>query len=127
MSYYEKILSFILVLLVLFVLTGLTGCDENVSGDIASSADETEIYTQTDDENTSNESMPSKPREGIYKEIINNVYSNYGDIRVNYLDVGQGDWAFIELSNGQTMLIDARNPQSRADIVNYIKSLQYSI
>lgn len=94
MSYYEKILSFILVLLVLlvlFVLTGLTGCDENVSGDIASSADETEIYTQTDDENTLNESMPSKPREGIYKEIINNVYSNYGDIRVNYLDVGQGD------------------------------------
>ena len=40
----------LLVLLVLFVLTGLTGCDENVSGDIASSADETEIYTQTDDE-----------------------------------------------------------------------------
>lgn len=48
----KKILSFILVLLVLFVLTGLTGCDENVSGDIASSADETEIYTQADDENS---------------------------------------------------------------------------
>ena len=55
----KKILSFILVLLVLFVLTGLTGCDENVSGDIASSADETEIYTQADDENSSNESMPT--------------------------------------------------------------------
>lgn len=123
----KKILSFILVLLVLFVLTGLTGCDENVSGDIASSADETEIYTQADDENSSNESMPSKPREGLYKEIINNVYSNYGDMRVHYLDVGQGDCAFIELSNGRTMLIDARNPQSRAEIVNYIKSLQYSI
>lgn len=123
----KKILSFILVLLVLFVLTGLTGCDENVSGDIASSADETEIYTQADDENSLNESMPSKPREGLYKEIIDNVYSNYGDMRVHYLDVGQGDCAFIELSNGQTMLIDARNPQIRADIVNYIKSLQYSI
>ena len=91
----KKILSFILVLLVLFVLTGLTGCDENVSGDIASSADETEIYTQADDENSSNESMPSKPREGLYKEMINNVYSNYGDMRVHYLDVGQGDCAFI--------------------------------
>ena len=123
----KKILSFILVLLVLFVLTGLTGCDENVSGDIASSADETEIYTQADDENSSNESMPSKPREGLYKEIIDNVYSNYGDMRVHYLDVGQGDCTFIELGNGQTMLIDARNPQSRAEIVNYIKSLQYSI
>ena len=46
---------------------------------------------------------------------------------VHYLDVGQGDCTFIELSNGQTMLIDARNPQNGADIVNYIKSLQYSI
>ena len=120
----KKILSFILVL---FVLTGLTGCYENLSGDIASSAAETEIYTQADDENSSNESVPSKPREGLDKEIIDNVYSNYSDMRVHYLDVGQGDCTFIELGNGQTMLIDAGNPQNGADIVNYIKSLQYSI
>ena len=45
----KKILSFILVL---FVLTGLTGCDENLSGDIASSAVETVINAQADDENS---------------------------------------------------------------------------
>lgn len=64
----------------------------------------------------------------VIKEMNSELQrQGYGDMRVHYLDVGQGDCAFIELSNGQTMLIDARNPQSRADIVNYIKSLQYSI
>lgn len=64
-------------------------------------------------------------RDCLYSDCDFNEW--YGDMRVHYLDVGQGDCAFIELSNGQTMLIDARNPQSRAEIVNYIKSLQYSI
>jgi competence protein ComEC len=38
------------------------------------------------------------------------------------LDVGQGDSEFIELPNGQTMLIDAGNPENGSGIVSYITS-----
>lgn len=44
---------------------------------------------------------------------------------VHYLDVGQADSIFIELSNGQTMLIDAGNNENGPQIVNYIKALGY--
>jgi len=43
-------------------------------------------------------------------------------LKVNYLDVGQGDSEFIELPNGQTMLIDAGNPENGSGIVSYITS-----
>jgi competence protein ComEC len=49
--------------------------------------------------------------------------SNSAVLKVNYLDVGQGDSEFIELPNGQTMLIDAGNPENGAGIVDYIKGL----
>jgi len=47
-------------------------------------------------------------------------------LRVHYIDVGQGDSEFIELPNGQTMLIDAGNPENGSEIVSYIKDLKYS-
>ena len=44
---------------------------------------------------------------------------------VHYIDVGQADATFIELSNGQTMLIDAGNSENGPQIVNYLKGLGY--
>lgn len=44
---------------------------------------------------------------------------------VHYIDVGQADSIFIELSNGQTMLIDAGNNEDGSQIVSYIKALGY--
>lgn len=51
----------------------------------------------------------------------------YGSIlSVHYIDVGQGDSEFLELPNGETMLIDAC-PQSASDtVVNYISDLGYT-
>lgn len=45
---------------------------------------------------------------------------------VHYLDVGQADSIFIELPNGETMLIDAGNAEDGPGIVSYIKSLGYT-
>lgn len=52
----------------------------------------------------------------------------YVDMKVHYIDVGQGDCEFIELANGQTMLIDAGNAENGREIVSYVKNLpnQYS-
>lgn len=46
-------------------------------------------------------------------------------IKVNYLDVGQGDSIFIELPNGKTMLIDASTKDYGEGIVEYIKDSGY--
>jgi len=47
-------------------------------------------------------------------------------LKVHYLDVGQGDSEFLELPNGQTMLIDAGVQERGAGIVSYIKGLGYN-
>lgn len=48
------------------------------------------------------------------------------DLVVNFLNVGQADSQFIELPNGQTMLIDAGNPDDGDDIIRFIKGKGYT-
>lgn len=47
-------------------------------------------------------------------------------LKVHYINVGQGDSEFLELPNGQCMLIDAGNPENGSQIVSYIKGLGHS-
>jgi len=49
--------------------------------------------------------------------------SSGAKLKIHYIDVGQGDSEFIELPNGQTMLIDAGIPEQGPTVVSYIKSL----
>lgn len=46
-------------------------------------------------------------------------------VRVHFLDVGQADCEFIELPNGQTMLIDAGDNGTENDVIGYISALGY--
>ena len=48
------------------------------------------------------------------------------ELRVSFIDVGQGDSEFIELPNGETMLIDAGTNETGKNVVDYIKSLGYT-
>lgn len=48
-----------------------------------------------------------------------------GDLQVHFLDVGQGDAIYIELPNGQNMLIDAGSAGTEEKIVAYISQLGY--
>ena len=44
-------------------------------------------------------------------------------LRVNYIDVGQGDSIFIELPNKETMLIDAGEAYKSENVINYLNNL----
>lgn len=46
-----------------------------------------------------------------------------GTLRVNYIDVGQGDSIFIQLPNNETMLIDAGEVYKSDNVINYLNNL----
>ncbi len=48
-----------------------------------------------------------------------------GNLRVHFIDIGQGDCEFIELPDGSSMLIDAGEIGKDRIVINYIKALGY--
>ncbi len=107
------------LLLLAFMLVFMPGCDSSAPTS-APEQSATSAPEQTPaPESTQTSVQTAQPSENI-------VQPNTKDIRVHYLDVGQADSIFIELGNGQTMLIDAGNPGDGGDIVSYIRNLQYS-
>lgn len=46
-----------------------------------------------------------------------------GDLKVTFIDVGQGDSEFVQLPDGKTMLIDAGEVVSGSTVVDYLKDL----
>ncbi len=84
-----------------------------------------EIYTNQAEIETAKNIEPIKTTTETRESLVEGMelYPIYDDIRVHYIDVGQGDCEFIELPNGQTMLIDAGNSHNGSEIVSYIKSI----
>jgi len=50
-----------------------------------------------------------------------------GDLVVHFLNVGQADSIFIQLPNGETMLIDGGNSRSSGSIMRYKRTLDVSV
>lgn len=59
------------------------------------------------------------------KQTFNNTNNQKEELIVHYIDVGQGDSIFIELSNDETILIDAGEKEYGSVVANYIKKLGY--
>lgn len=71
--------------------------------------------------NTNQAYLPEAENDTIYTTVGLN-----DELRVSFIDVGQGDSEFIELPNGETMLIDAGTNETGKNVVDYIKSLGYT-
>lgn len=68
---------------------------------------------------------------GCSSPFIDNTKDNVSvfneeNLKVNYIDVGQGDSIFIELPNDKTMLIDAGESYMSDRVITYINNLGYS-
>ena len=111
----KRITSFLMVLLLLF---SFCGCDTDFTADTNANKTQFEV---TDDESKQvteiSGDIPSKATKAT---------SNSDLMWVHFIDVGQADSTFIELGNGQTILIDAGEPHNASTIINYIKDREYS-
>lgn len=61
----------------------------------------------------------------MHKPVETEIPSD-GNLYVHYIDVGQGDSTFIQLPNGQVLLIDAGEKDQGEKVVNYIKQFGYT-
>ena len=122
---------------VLTALVMLTGCSANasVSSENASSSSgfSSESASSSSDFSSENASSSSDfssevsaegPSYGETQSVtqendnVNNLDSD--EMKVHFIDVGQGDSIFIELPNTKTMLIDAAENEYADRITNYI-------
>ncbi len=108
------------------------GCDtdylaeqsnNDVQVEVSDDAVKENVDTNAEPEQESTSQTSGKPRKDLEVEVAPGITSKYGLMQVHFIDVGQADSAFIELGNGQTMLIDAG--RSGGDVVDYIRNLQY--
>ena len=83
-------------LIIILLSLGISGCAINIPESQANEVEEKEFVASD-------------------KELV-----------AHFIDVGQGDASFIELPNGETMLIDAGTSSFGDDIVEYIEDLGYS-
>lgn len=97
-----------------------TGIDSSVS---ESSGESESTLSETYSFPTANSTAP--PPAITETEIEIEPPADYQELKVHFLDVGQGDSTFIELPNGETMLIDAGEREYGDNVVTYIYSHGY--
>ncbi len=113
---YSALVAIVMVLMVI-------GCDEqNLAQNITPTPTVTENVQSEAVEVIDNTKAPIEEKQ---KDIAP-VKEASGSIKAHFIDVGQGDCEFIELPNGQTLLIDAGNSHNGNGIISYISNLGYS-
>lgn len=126
----KKIKLFSLLICIVLLFSACEVPEENTSYPTISTTQldaETEqsIPGDTDAEKVSPGESSSSDTETIPSDSYATT-NNSEQLRVHFIDIGQADSTFVELGNGQTMLIDAGRSGDANTIINYIKKLQYS-
>ena len=116
-NYKSFILYFLLCCMLLMSACGTIGN--------SSSIEQTTSPAATID-GKSQESLPKEDAAVVPEISEDSVGTFHSDLKVHYIDVGQGDSSFVELPNGETILIDAGIPSQGNVVTNYIKHLGYT-
>lgn len=131
----QKTKSFVASFLVLFsILSIVSGCSEDISSVQSSEKTQSVISNQdtqkqetvnseSKDATDNQDSTDSKPTTAPAQQTPTQPLT--GRLDAHFLDVGQGDCAFIVLPNKQSLLIDAGNSANGTDIIKYIKERGY--
>lgn len=128
------ILAFLLFVIV-FALGGCSGDNANKdqlsAGGGAGSVIETPIKNNETPVETPIVAIPIEtPVEQIEtvqeNPVVNLPTIIMKDLKVHFIDVGQADSIFIELPNGQSMLIDAGEAGNGPQVLSYVKNLGYN-
>ena len=89
-------------------------------GEILNSTTDTKVtYNETSGQTIQNENVEKEES----TQTVNNSEDN---LKVHFIDVGQGDSIFIELPNDEVMLIDAGESSEEEKVYNYITDLGYN-
>ena len=89
-------------------------------GEILNSTTETKVtYNEKSEQSLQNENVEKEES----TQTVNNSEDN---LKVHFIDVGQGDSIFIELPNDEVMLIDAGESSEEEKVYNYITNLGYN-
>lgn len=129
----HKLFSFSAILAAILSLTacgsGESAADVNYSEIAASDGSLVFTTSSTPEISTEPSVEPIIPSAEISEETSVTVPapepSEYQELKVHFLDVGQGDSCFIELPNKETMLIDAGESEYGDSIVTYIYGQGY--
>lgn len=111
----KRITSFLMILMLLF---SLCGCDTDFTTETNINKAQVEVT-----DGVINHEAETSTDKASGDSVTN---SDNGLMRVHFIDVGQADSTFIELGNGQTMLIDAGESHNASTIIKYIKDREYS-
>ena len=133
----------VLALLVFVIISALGGCsDDNDNKGSLSAVGNTASVTETPVENIKTPVVapvvetpivtipietPGEPIETVQENPVVILPKTINkDLEVHFIDVGQGDSIFIELPNGQSMLIDAGDSGNGSQVLSYVKKLGYT-
>lgn len=59
----------------------------------------------------------------VTDKLTNNIVNGKEDLKVNFINVGQGDSILIQTPNGKNMLIDAGTNESSSTVTSYLSNL----
>jgi competence protein ComEC len=102
----------------------LNASGSSLSGSASDSSNENASHAT--DSSIINSVISSSEPASIAVSSSNSTIIAVQNLSVHYIDVGQGDSIFVELPNGETMLIDAGESEYGSTIAAYIKDLGYN-
>lgn len=110
--------SFIIQFVVCCILVFMSACGVTDNVSVTEQTNSSSVVEQVESNNPIFEN--NKPSDDV-SEILSESL-----LKVHYINVGQGDSSFVELPNGETILIDAGIPSQGYVVTNYIKNLGYT-